>query len=269
VRARGSRVGVVEDVVLDPARGTASALVLSSRFLHRRRVVLARTVEAVDPEARVFELEVKARSPQPSRLARFIRWSAPRVHALALATWRLMRKYGHDAYESCRTGRVREAARGARGGAERAASWVPARGPRRLPGRARSASEVSDSGRLRYHVVWGRTCSAGEATCSSTGSREPKASACAPAGRTSASSKASCSIQRSARPPRSSSALGSCIAGASCWREGSRPSIPKPACSSSRWKSVRRGRRAPSRWRAPRPGSRRECGHSLWRSGGS
>jgi hypothetical protein len=130
VRARGSRVGVVEDVVLDPARGTASALVLSSRFLHRRRVVLARTVEAVDPEARVFELEVKERSPQPSRLARFVRWSAPRVHALALATWRLMRKYGHDAYESCRTGRVREAARGARGGAERAASWGSARASR-------------------------------------------------------------------------------------------------------------------------------------------
>ena len=41
VRAHGTRIGVVEDVVLDPTRGTASALVLSSRFLHRRRVVLA------------------------------------------------------------------------------------------------------------------------------------------------------------------------------------------------------------------------------------
>ena len=68
VRARGTRVGVVEGVVLDPARGRASALVLSSRFLHRRRVVLAGAVEAVDPEARLFELEVEERAPQPSRL---------------------------------------------------------------------------------------------------------------------------------------------------------------------------------------------------------
>jgi sporulation protein YlmC with PRC-barrel domain len=54
VRSRGSRVGVVDGVVLDPARGRASALVLSSPVLHRRRVVLASTVEAVDPEARSF-----------------------------------------------------------------------------------------------------------------------------------------------------------------------------------------------------------------------
>ena len=85
VRARGSRVGVVEDVVLDPARGTASALVLSSRFLHRRRVVLARTVEAVDPEARVFELEVeeRARSRLGSRGS-----SAGRRRACTHSLWR-------------------------------------------------------------------------------------------------------------------------------------------------------------------------------------
>jgi hypothetical protein len=92
VRASGTRVGVVEEVVLDPARGKATALVLSSRFLHRRRVVLARTVETVDPEARLFELEVEERVPQPSRIATFVHRLAQRMHALALATWRLMRK---------------------------------------------------------------------------------------------------------------------------------------------------------------------------------
>jgi len=133
VRARGSRIGVVEDVVVDPARGTASALVLSSRFLHGRRVVLARAVQAVDPEARLFELEVEERPPRPSRLeplARGAAWLVPRLHALALATWHLMRKYAHDAYQSCRSGRVREAARRARGGAERAAGWGSARAAR-------------------------------------------------------------------------------------------------------------------------------------------
>ena len=85
VRAHGSRVGVVRDVVVDPARGRASALVLSSRFLHRRRVVLARAVEAVDPEARLFELEVEETCARPSRLASLAHWLRPRVHALA---WR-------------------------------------------------------------------------------------------------------------------------------------------------------------------------------------
>src|SRR6185312_13671067 len=91
----------------------------SSRFLHRRRVVLARAVEAVDPEARLFELEVEEHAQRPSRL-----------RPLALAAWRLVRKYAHDAYQSCRSGRVREAARRARGGVERAASWGSARASR-------------------------------------------------------------------------------------------------------------------------------------------
>lgn len=135
VRAHGSNVGVVEGVVLDPALGKASALVLSSRFLHRRRVVLARRVEAVDPEARLFELEVEERAPRPSRtepLARAAAWLAPRVRALALAVGRLVRNSAHDAYQSCRSGRVRKAARSARGGAERAASWGSARASRRV-----------------------------------------------------------------------------------------------------------------------------------------
>jgi hypothetical protein len=144
VRARGARLGVVEDVVLDPARGTASALVLSSRFLHRRRVVLAGAVEAVDPEARLFELEVEEHVPQPSRLAALARWLAPRLRAVALSTWRLMRNSAHDAYESCRSGRVREAARGARSGAQRAASW----------GSARAARGVRRMSHGSLHRIW-------------------------------------------------------------------------------------------------------------------
>ena len=103
VRSKGSRVGVVSRVVVDPVRGRASALVLSSRFLHRHRVVLAQAVEAVDPEARLFELEVHEKAPRPSRLeplARAGAWLWPRLLAVALATWRLMRRYAHDAYQS-------------------------------------------------------------------------------------------------------------------------------------------------------------------------
>jgi hypothetical protein len=74
VRSRGSRVGVVRGVVIDPARGRASALVLRSPLLHRRRVVLARAFEAVDPEGRLLELEPEEKRG-PSRLERLRRWS--------------------------------------------------------------------------------------------------------------------------------------------------------------------------------------------------
>lgn len=60
VRSRGSRVGVVRRVVLDPGRGRASALILRSPLLRRRRVVLASSVDAVDPAERVLELEPTA-----------------------------------------------------------------------------------------------------------------------------------------------------------------------------------------------------------------
>src|SRR5258708_5743474 len=109
VRSHGSRVGVVRRVVVDPARGRASAPSRRPPFLPRRRVVLARTIEAVAPEARLFELEADERAPRPARLEPFVRagvWAWPRVCALALALGRLMRKYAHDAYESCRSGSV-------------------------------------------------------------------------------------------------------------------------------------------------------------------
>src|SRR5438067_10272696 len=74
VRSGGARVGVVYGVVVDPVDGRASALVLRSPFLHRRRVVLARTVEAVDPEERLLELEPEKKHG-PSRMERLEQWS--------------------------------------------------------------------------------------------------------------------------------------------------------------------------------------------------
>src|SRR5262249_32177601 len=105
-------------------------------------VVLARTVEAVDPEERFFELEVEEQAPRPSRLS-----------ALALVTWRLMRKYAHDAYESCRSGSVRRAASRARGGAERAARWGSA-GAARRGGRVGAGGGVGRSSPGALHRLW-------------------------------------------------------------------------------------------------------------------
>src|SRR5205823_4541616 len=51
VRSGGSRLGVVRGVVIDPAGGRASALVVRSPLLHRRRTVLAREAAAVGPAA--------------------------------------------------------------------------------------------------------------------------------------------------------------------------------------------------------------------------
>lgn len=111
VRSRGSRVGVVRRVVLDPGRGRASALVVRSPLLHRRRVVLAHAIEAVDPELRQLELEPP--TPRPSRAAALKRWSCelkrwsdeldrradvagawlrPRLRAAALTLAALMRR---------------------------------------------------------------------------------------------------------------------------------------------------------------------------------
>jgi hypothetical protein len=102
VRSGGSRLGVVRGVVIDPARGRASALVVRSPLLHRRRTVLAREVEAVDPAARLLEVEpaTPVERPEPwvadtlielaTRLDRFLdrtlTWVRPRVHVLANRT---------------------------------------------------------------------------------------------------------------------------------------------------------------------------------------
>jgi len=101
VRRNGERVGDVREVVLDPGRGLASALVVRSRLLHRRRVVPVRAVDAVDPRARVLELEPKpvVLRERPSRRETLQRWSdeldrradvagawlRPRLRAAALA----------------------------------------------------------------------------------------------------------------------------------------------------------------------------------------
>jgi len=153
--------------------------------------------------------------------------------------------------------RARRAARRARG--RGAADGGPG-------GRARDLLRFGPGRGCGKHRVWGRMCSAGAATCSSTGSREPRGSACAPAGLASASSKRSCSIRRTVGPLPSSSARGSCTGAASCSHAPSKPSIRRRVCSSSRWRSASRSR----------PGSRRSstgwhraCTHSLWRPGGS
>jgi hypothetical protein len=101
VRGERAQVGVVSEVVLDPARGLARALVVQSRLLRRRRVVHVRAVDAVDPEARVFELAPKEKSdsvpvthgPSPvetladwsyeldRRVEELVTWLQPRLRA--------------------------------------------------------------------------------------------------------------------------------------------------------------------------------------------
>jgi hypothetical protein len=103
IRARsGVRLRArVDAVVLDPRRGRAKALVVRSARLHRRRLIPAEAVVAVDPFARRLEIE-RAR---PRRLARASRsamrivvavvavigglfaWSGPRVRQLAILAY--------------------------------------------------------------------------------------------------------------------------------------------------------------------------------------
>jgi hypothetical protein len=77
VRSRGS----VESVIVEPLYGRATALVVRSGPFRRRRVVSAAEVAAVDPEARVLELE---RNPAPKKAPREPRL-APRLRAVRSA----------------------------------------------------------------------------------------------------------------------------------------------------------------------------------------
>jgi hypothetical protein len=81
VRSRGS----VERVIVEPLYGRATALVVRSGPLRRRRVVSAAEVAAVDPEARVLELERTPKPeprPKPRKEPR-----TPRVRPLVRAVW--------------------------------------------------------------------------------------------------------------------------------------------------------------------------------------
>jgi hypothetical protein len=102
VRSGGSRLGVVRRVVIDPAGGRASALVVRSPLLRRRRTVLAREVGAVDPAARLLEVEpatpVEGSEPWVADtlielavrldglLDRTLTWLRPRAQAFAKRT---------------------------------------------------------------------------------------------------------------------------------------------------------------------------------------
>lgn len=148
VRSRGARVGTVRDVVVDPVHGRATALVLRSPFLRRRRVVPAAAVQTVDPEARLFEAhgreEQRHRRSHLDTLRRVSdaldrgadaaeAWVRPRLRALALTTARIVRRcmdrlanHLHDRYArpGARPG-VRGRARG--GPRRRAATARPSR----------------------------------------------------------------------------------------------------------------------------------------------
>ena len=101
VRSRGP----VERVIVEPLYGRATALVVRSGPFRRRRVVSAAEVAAVDPEARVLELE-RAPKPEPkpvkalreprvrplvdaawTALQAFAAWSAPRLRTFAREAW--------------------------------------------------------------------------------------------------------------------------------------------------------------------------------------
>jgi hypothetical protein len=196
VRARGSRVGVVRRVSVDPVGGRATDLVLRTR-LHGTRVVPATTIVAVDPARQVLELDVEerpsrfagfagrlwgrrriavsllARAPRatasrlaprietaglavlrvartaataaPRRLDETSAWLRPRLAAAELGAVRVVRAYVGDAYQSCRSGRVRGAARRARRGAE----WAVRRGSVRAAGGVRRLSHRSVHGLRR------------------------------------------------------------------------------------------------------------------------
>jgi hypothetical protein len=132
--------GPVERVIVEPLYGRATALVVRTGRLRRREVVSAALVRAVDPTARVLELDEPAKAPSgpgaatrmrawvgpllhaatprrawlaPGRRAtsRSRAWLAPRLHAAALAAWALLSTLAAAAVE---TGRVL---------AERRASW--------------------------------------------------------------------------------------------------------------------------------------------------
>jgi hypothetical protein len=125
VRSGGSRVGVVRRVVLDPERGRASALIVRSPLLHRRRVVLARAIETVDPAAQ--ELELEPREPRPTKLETLARWAGVLGrHVDGARAWLLPR--------------TRSAARSASAFARTVSAW--------LAPRARAA--------VRVFAAWGR-----------------------------------------------------------------------------------------------------------------
>jgi hypothetical protein len=88
VRSRGP----VERVIVEPLYGRATALVIRAGFFRRRQVVSAAEVAAVDPEARVLELDERPRPPrEPSQAAARVRsasaWLAARVRHAAREGW--------------------------------------------------------------------------------------------------------------------------------------------------------------------------------------
>lgn len=136
VRSEGGRVGVVRGVVVDPVQGNTTALIVRSPVLRRRRVVLAGSIQAVDPQERVLELEPVERAPRPSRLAELARWSLtvdrrfevagawlrPRLRAVALAAWENVGRYARDLHAAYV--HHRRAERGARTGVRSRAGGV-------------------------------------------------------------------------------------------------------------------------------------------------
>src|SRR5213594_4231052 len=83
VRSRGS----VERVIVEPLYGRATALVVRSGILHRRQVVSAASVTAVDPEARVLELEEADKRAAPNAASRLRARLAPRLRTAAREGW--------------------------------------------------------------------------------------------------------------------------------------------------------------------------------------
>jgi hypothetical protein len=131
VRSRGS----VESVIVEPLYGRATALVVRSGPFRRRRVVSAAEVTAVDPAARVLDLEPKPapvpkakprKAPREPRVTPWLRaaraWTAPRLRSLA----RVARAAAGEAWAATLV-LAAAAVEAARTGFERAVRWYEQR----------------------------------------------------------------------------------------------------------------------------------------------
>ena len=136
VRSRGP----VERVIVEPLYGRATALVVRSGVLRRREVVSAAAVTAVDPEARVLELEQEPAPPkQPARATRAGAWLAPRVRKALQEAWAAALMLVAAAAEAGRTL------------FERGVSWYAERGdaPYRYDRRPQSRGRGAEAARAR------------------------------------------------------------------------------------------------------------------------
>lgn len=156
--------GTVERVIVEPLYGRATALVVRSGRLRRRHVVSAAAVTAVDPEARVLELEQPEPPPkQPSQTAMRARsagaWLAPRLRTAMREGWSAMRA----GWAAMREGwaatltLLAAALEAGRGLHTRAVSWYAERGDapylydRQPQPRARPRVRISAAGGARPH----------------------------------------------------------------------------------------------------------------------